>query len=489
MNAEAIKSLTHAQKVELFTLLDEKDRRRLDHPITEWFTDKGPAARKGYPKHIEYFRLGADRRVRGFVGANRVGKSTAGACESYWHATGRYPDWWSGKRFETRVTGWLCGETTEVVRDTLQKKLLGPPDNLGSGIIPREVMAKCKITYRQNTNGAADTIAIPHVSGGMSRLTFKSYDMGRAKFQGAELDLAWLDEEPRDIGIYTETLTRTATTNGIVMLTFTALRGLTSLVLRFMPEFAGTEAASVDDGASRAVVICGWDDVPHMDAAMQRELIAEYQPHEIQPRTTGVPSVGSGSIYPIPESEIVMKPFDLPAHWPRVAALDPGLTRTAALWGALDRTSDVVYLYSEHYRGQAELEVHAAALRARGTWIPFVSDESVSAHDGSSIIDKYQNMGILARKAQKHDKEGRIFEVYSRLSSGRLKVFNTLQNFLFEYRMYRRDDKGRIVKENDHLMDCCAMLCQSGLPIARTRIERDNAPRMQEQTFGIYGAA
>ena len=38
--------------------------------------------------------------------------------------------------------------------------------------------------------------------------------------------------------------------------------------------------------------------------------------------------------------------------------------------------------------------------------------------------------------------------------SNRLKVFENLVNFWQEFRLYRRDEKGRVVKENDHLMDC-----------------------------------
>jgi hypothetical protein len=32
--------------------------------------------------------------------------------------------------------------------------------------------------------------------------------------------------------------------------------------------------------------------------------------------------------------------------------------------------------------------------------------------------------------------------------------------------MYRRDEKGRIVKENDHLMDCMRYLVRSGIRVA-----------------------
>jgi len=46
-----------------------------------------------------------------------------------------------------------------------------------------------------------------------------------------------------------------------------------------------------------------------------------------------------------------------------------------------------------------------------------------------------------------------LLAVQDRLSTGRLKIFSTLQHTLGEIRLYRRDEKGRIVKENDHLMD------------------------------------
>jgi hypothetical protein len=44
------------------------------------------------------------------------------------------------------------------------------------------------------------------------------------------------------------------------------------------------------------------------------------------------------------------------------------------------------------------------------------------------------------------------------LALGRLKIFKTLQNFKTEYRVYRRDEHGALVKKNDHLMDCMRYL-------------------------------
>ena len=44
----------------------------------------------------------------------------------------------------------------------------------------------------------------------------------------------WLDEEPPE-DVYGECLIRTATTDGIVMLTFTPLAGMSEVVMSFMP--------------------------------------------------------------------------------------------------------------------------------------------------------------------------------------------------------------------------------------------------------------
>jgi hypothetical protein len=42
----------------------------------------------------------------------------------------------------------------------------------------------------------------------------------------------------------------------------------------------------------------------------------------------------------------------------------------------------------------------------------------------------------------------------------------SLQNWLSEFRIYRRDEKGKIVKQNDHLMDATRYLILSGLHVA-----------------------
>lgn len=213
---------------------------------------------------------------------------------------------------------------------------------------------------------------------------------------------------------------------------------------------------------SKSLITCGWDDVPHLDAKTKEDLLAATPPHLRGARSRGEPSLGAGAIYPIPLEEILVDPFQIPPYWPRAYALDVGWNRTAALWGAKDQSVDCMYLYTEHYRGQAEPSIHAAAVRARGDWIPGVIDPAARGRgqrDGEQLFQDYRSLGLILRLANNAVEAG-IYDVWERLSTGRLKIFRTLQNWGAEYRLYRRDENGKIIKEFDHLMDCTRYLCR-----------------------------
>lgn len=219
---------------------------------------------------------------------------------------------------------------------------------------------------------------------------------------------------------------------------------------------------------SKYVVQASWDDAAHLSPEAKRAMIDSYPPHERDARTRGVPQLGSGAIYPVPESEIIVDPFEWPYYWKQAYALDVGWNRTAALWCVFDSEHDVAYLTSEHYRAQAEPAIHAQAILARGKWIPGVVDPAArgrSQADGQNLLQIYQDLGLNLMAADNSVEAG-IYEVWTRLSTGRLKVFSTLTNWRAEYRLYRRDEKGRVVKEHDHLMDTTRYLVMSGLDIA-----------------------
>ncbi len=216
----------------------EKVRRLRIRKIESFYPDTGPLRRELYVKHLEFFRRGAVDRERLLLAANRIGKTEGvGAYELTLHLTGRYPHWWEGRRFDGPIDAWAAGDTSKTTRDIIQYKLLGPVNELGTGIIPADALIG-KPLSKAGVPDAFEIVRVQHISGGISTLGLKSYDQRREAFQGTEKHCIWLDEEC-PLAIYTECLLRTMKTGafngGIILLTFTPLMGLTDLVLSFLP--------------------------------------------------------------------------------------------------------------------------------------------------------------------------------------------------------------------------------------------------------------
>lgn len=441
-------------------LLKEKNARLQQNRIAQYYPEFGPLSRDKYIKHMQFFEMGKYFSERCIMAANRIGKSEGiGAYELTLHATGRYPDWWNGKRFDKPINAWACGTTSTTARDIVQYKLIGPPENKGTGLIPKKYILKTTPKAGGVPN-AVDTILVKHISGGISRIKIKSYAEGRKSFEGTEQDIIWLDEEC-PLNIYTECVTRTMTTNGLIMLTFTPLEGLTETVLQFLPN---GEIKETKDG-SKCLIMATWDDAPHLTKEQKDKLYAALPPYQREARSKGIPQLGSGAIYPILESNITVSDFLIPDHWKHCYALDVGWKKTACLWGATDPTSNITYLYSEYYQGQAEPVIHAAGIKARGHWIPGVIDSAAhgrSQEDGKKLFDLYYNEGLDIANANKAVESG-LYNTWQLLSTNRLKVFASLVNWFTEFRIYRRDEDGKVVKENDHLMDCTRYMVMSGL--------------------------
>lgn len=441
--------------------------RRKYNKIDMMFPTGGPLGREHYIKHMEFIKATHDYRQVCMMAANRVGKTEVGAYITACHLTGEYPDWYDGKRFDKPVSWIAAGETGFLVRDSLQEKLLGPWSDIGSGLIRKDNIIG-KPRPRPGIANAVDMVAVRHKSGGESLLQFQSYDQGREKFQATARHGILLDEEP-PLEIYIECLLRTMTTNGMVLSTFTPLKGVSHTVLHI-------RAQQKEDLAH--IINATWDDAPHLTEEDKAELLASLPPHQRDARSKGVPALGSGAVYPVPESDIVVTPFVIPDHYDWTYGLDVGWNNTAGVFVAYDRDYDIVYVTSEYKRGQVEPAVHAQAIKSIGE-IKGVIDPASRGRgqaDGKDLITLYRALGLDLTEADNGVSSG-ILEVYQRLSSGRLKIFSTCTKLLEEYRLYRRDEKGNIVKENDHIMDALRYAIVSGLKIAKPRGKNNYRPK------------
>ena len=296
-------------KARLVELLREK----LERKTYNAYKDYAP-----YKKQIAFHNSGKQWNERCLGAGNQLGKTYAGSMEAMYHATGLYPDWWDGVRFAKENVGWVAGVTNDVVRDSTQKLLVGRiakgEEYLGTGSIPRHL-----ILGTQNAMGTPSLLSnvkVKHISGGMSIIYFKSYAMGRAKFQSETIDWIWLDEEPPQ-DIYIEALTRTNNgQNGqTLFVTFTPLTGMTEVVRQFY------ENPSKEQHLTSMTIY----DVDHYTDEEKESIVASYPSYIRKARAEGIPVLGSGMVYPI-DDELITEPhiLEIPNHWKRINGLDFG---------------------------------------------------------------------------------------------------------------------------------------------------------------------
>lgn len=245
-----------------------------------------------------------------------------------------------------------------------------------------------------------------------------------------------------------------------------------------------------DKSHTKAIIMAGWDDAPHLDDDDKENLLKSCEPHLRDSRSKGIPHLGSGAIYPVSPDDILVEPFQIKPWFYRGYGFDVGWNFTAAVWFAWDKDTDVVYLYDCYKREKAEPEIHASAIRRRNVrntqWVGAIDPAARSRGqaDGKQLLQLYRKEGLKLVPADPAVEAG-IYSVWSRLSTGRLKVVRgPLSPWIAEYRMYRRDIKGKIVKTNDHLMDATRYAIQTGLLHAK-RVDTKPPMQVSSRNYGV----
>ena len=435
-------------KEKVLELLQEK-QRRLDTRRIEQYDP--------YDYQTRFHTEGQGCPQRILMAANRVGKTYCGAAETAYHLTGNYPEWWKGRRFNKPIRAWAAGESNDTTRDIIQKELFGNPQDptkKGTGAVPLDNIVET--VRKPGVPNAFSSVLVKHGSGGNSQISFKAYEQGFEKFMGEAIDVVWLDEEPKQ-EIFSQCITRTADTDGIVYMTFTPERGMTSVVSAFMNELK----------PGQSLITATWDDVDHLDEKTKEQLLAVYSPAERDMRSKGIPVFGSGLVFPVSEEDIVCEDFDLPEHFSRLAAIDFGFDHpTAISWVAFDADNDIIYVYDEYRRSKETPLTHAAALNGRTPFIPVAFPHDGLQHDkgsGIQLAQQYRDLGVymLPEHFTNPPAEGKlngnnsieagISEMLQRFETGRLQIFESCTETMEEMRLYHRKN-GKVVPIKDDLI-------------------------------------
>ena len=203
------------------------------------------------------------------------------------------------------------------------------------------------------------------------------------------------------------------------------------------------------------------DDVDHYTPEQRAAIIASYPSHERDARAKGIPTMGSGRVFPIEEDFIKCDSFPIPSHWVHIAGIDFGWDHpSAGVKLAWDRDNDIIYVTAAYRARENTPTMFAASVKPWGLWLKWAWPHDGLQHDkgsGEQLAKQYkaQGLNMLYDRSTFDDGtsgvEAGVLEMLDRMQTGRLKVFNQLNDWFEEFRMYHRKD-GLIVKKNDDLI-------------------------------------
>lgn len=224
--------LSRQEKIDYLEMLAEKERRQRQDPLKY---------AKQHEKQQE--ATASDKAIRALFWGNRVGKTEWGAQEVAKYALNKHPYRIIGEPVEI----WCACPSYDAQEETTQKKLLA---YLPEGSISRVEYLRGKIVKKLTMKNG--TI-----------VSFKSYEQGREKFQGAGKRLIWFDEEPPH-DIWEECFVRVeAGVQLDVILTMTAIKGMT---------WVYDDIYQATSNPDLYVSEAGWDDNPWLTEKQKEQM-------------------------------------------------------------------------------------------------------------------------------------------------------------------------------------------------------------------------
>ena len=449
---QSLDHLTREQKILAIELMEEQQRRIKDRLLYTQF-------QSNYDWQHEFIKATADYFECCLCAANQIGKTYLGTEIDAAHLTGDYPEGWEGHKFDFAPLCWGLGYSMEKTRDLLQTALFGKYRNgkWEGGLVPAS-----KIVGQESAGGtpnAMRSVYVEHVTGQISTIQFWSYSQGQHAIMGDVVDWFHIDEEPRDQTIRPQVLTRTTNGDkgkgGRGIYTFTPENGRTDLVIQFMDT----------PSESQFFMMKGWDDAPHITPEKAKRMLESFPEHQRDMRTKGVPMLGHGRIYDLSDDFILCDMPVIPEHWFCIGGMDFGWDHPQAFIKLYEDRDNEQYYVTNSWKGRK-----LSANDAYGATQSYLKDVPIAwPHDGlqheKGRSDALQQKTHYEKAGFKmlHDMatwpeggnsvENGLYLLLDLMRKGQLKFVRGQNDLMDEYRQYHRNDKGKIVKTNDDLLD------------------------------------
>ena len=452
----------------------EQEKRKEKNKIFSY--NKAPPF---HHKQIEFHKC--LKKNRWVFGGNRSGKTECGAVEVVYMARGIHPY----RKNKKATTGWVVSLSQQVQRDVAQNKVL-------SYINPDWIVDISMLSGKKDSpkNGVIDFILIKSVSGGISKIGFKSCDQGREKFQGTSLDYVWFDEEP-PFDIYSECLMRVLDKRGEIFGTMTPLKGLTWVYQKIYLN----PTSSPDIWCT----FMQWEDNPYLNQEEIKSLENTLPASELESRKYGKFGSSEGLVYTEFDERInVIEPFDFPAEWQDNISIDPGLNNPLACHFYCVDYDGNIYVVGEHFEAGKPVEYHAKKIKALAGKLNWKTDSSgklsalIDSAAGQktlasekSVSELFYEHGINVNPKVNKNMFSGISKVKSYLKSAdgksKLFIFKSCVNMIREIKSYFWGDNDLPIKKDDHCLDELRYYIMSRPENSKPRIEKSMIVKDKER--------
>jgi phage terminase large subunit-like protein len=376
-------------------LLQAQEDRRKKECFVKYF--------EAYPKQQEALsQFDSTCKIFGLLGGNRSGKTEVGAVIAMAFALGKdyfkgEPAWEVVKSWpipDKPCNIWVVGLDYPTLRDVIWREKLRFGRN-HPGFVPSAELLK-------PPNDSDYQIFFKNGS----IITGKSADSGREKFQGASVDLVWIDEEC-DEGVFDECYQRTVDCAGKLLLTLTPLSDINSGVERpwVFDLYRDFKNGQKDVKFVQLSVL----DNPYVPEEEKEKLKIKWAGHpEEKARLYGDFVQRAGLVYKMwkPSVHMVSR-MSIPRDWYRIACIDPAPTGpTACVWSAVNALGDV-YVYDTYKKADLPAGEHAKNIITQNMGQPVdlwlidpKGGSQRNAETHRTPADIYRDAGLPVRYAQ-----------------------------------------------------------------------------------------
>jgi len=358
------------EKLELIKLLDEKERRRAEDPLK--YAQQHDKQRQA---------TAALESIRALFWGNRVGKTEWGASEVARYVTGKH----EYRRIESPIEIWSACPSYDAQEDTTQKKL-------------EKYISKKDIAHIDYLRGR---IWKKLLFKNGNFITFKSYEQGREKFQGAGKRLIWFDEEPPK-DIWEECFVRVEAGMPLdIILTMTAIKGMTWV---YDEIFLNTN--NPDLFISEA----GWDDNPWLTKEQKEKMSRGLSAIALLTRKHGkfVKRVGLVCAW-WDRSKHLRSYGRLDPTWTWYEALDGGYSDPAAwLLIGIDHDGDVHVVRGFRLKGLNAKQIKAERDKRISRQLEIV--DGWGDNDDPRLMDDLTELGMPMRPVEKLPNESKSWD-------------------------------------------------------------------------------